>query len=285
MKVVKWILGVLGAIVILLAIAAFVVKSKGEAKLAMKYPMEYDEAVISSDSASLALGKYLAESHGCQKCHGMDYSGTTVIDAPPFLVNASNLTAGKGGVGSQFTDGDWLRAVRHGVGGDGRGLLVMPSEAYYHLNDQEVGALIAYLKQVNPVDNELARSEFRILGKLIVGMSDDMKLAPDMMLGTPRLQTREKGPTVEWGEYRASVLCQVCHGVGLTGGQPPDPESPPAPDLRTTQSWGLEGFMRALREGVTPSNKELNPEMMPWEATSHLDDIEIEALYKYISTL
>lgn len=65
MKVVKWILAVLGAIVILLAIAAFVIKSKGEAKLAATYPMEYDEAVISADSASIALGKYLAESHGC----------------------------------------------------------------------------------------------------------------------------------------------------------------------------------------------------------------------------
>ncbi len=105
------------------------------------------------------------------------------------------------------------------------------------------------------------------------------------MMGTPRLDMPEKGPTVEWGEYRASVLCQVCHGAGLTGSQPPDPDSPPAPDLRTTQSWGLDGFIHTIREGVTPSNRELNPAFMPWHEIRNLDDIELEALYAYISTL
>jgi hypothetical protein len=43
----------------------------------------------------------------------------------------------------------------------------------------------------------LARSEFRLLGKIIMGMSDDMKLAPDAMLGTSRLELPEKAATVE----------------------------------------------------------------------------------------
>ena len=94
----------------------------------------------------------------------------------------------------------------------------------------------------------------------------------------------EKGATVEWGEYRASVLCQVCHGKGLTGNQPPDPDSPFAPDLRIAQSWGLDAFTRALREGETPS-RQLNGAFMPWPEIGHLDDTEIEALYAYIKTL
>ncbi len=118
-----------------------------------------------------------------------------------------------------------------------------------------------------------------------MGMSDDMKLAPDAMLGPSRLEMPEKAATVEWGEYRASVLCQVCHGVGLLGNQPPDPASPPAPDLRTTQSWGLDGFIKTIREGVTPSDRHLDAAFMPWKQIGHLDDVELEALYKYIGTL
>jgi len=187
-------------------------------------------------------------------------------------------------VGPPFSDADWLRAIRHGVGQDGRGLVVMPSEAYYFMSDVEVGALVAYLKQVPAVDHELPRTKFKTLGKFIAGVSDDFKLTPDAMLDSPRIPMPEKGPTVEWGEYRASVLCQVCHGKGLTGNQPPDPDSPFAPDLRIAQSWGLDAFTRALREGETPS-RQLNGAFMPWPEIGHLDDTEIEALYAYIKTL
>ena len=285
MKIFKWILGIIGVILVLIAVLAFFAISKGEAKLATRYSMEYDDVMIPSDSSSIMLGKYIAESHGCQGCHNSDYSGELVADVPPFTFAPPNLTRGVGGIGGTFSDADWLRAIRHGVGVDGRGLAIMPSEAYYFMSDQEVGALIAYLKQVPPVDHELPPTKFKTLGKIIMGVSDDMKLAPDAMLGTPRLEMPERGPTVEWGEYRASVLCQVCHGAGLTGSQPPDPASPFAPDLRTTQSWGLDGFMRTLREGVTPSNRQINDEFMPWSKIGNLDDTEIEALYAYISTL
>ncbi len=285
MKIFKWILGALALVLIVGAAFATFNISKGNDKLAKVYSLDYDDAPIVSDSASLAMGKYLAESHGCQHCHGQSYEGSVLVDAPPFVVVPSNLTSGKGGVGASFSDGDWLRAIRHGVRPDGSGLMVMPSEAYYHMSDTEVGALVAYLKSVPPVDNELPKTEFKLLGKFILGSSDDMKLTPDMMMGTPRLDMPEKGPTVEWGKYRASVICQVCHSATLTGGQPPDPDSPFAPDLRATQSWGLDGFINTIRERVTPSGRALDDKFMPWTSFRNLDDTELEALYAYISTI
>jgi mono/diheme cytochrome c family protein len=285
MKASKWIGGVVLLVLVVAGTFALVTISKGEAKLAVVFPMDYDDVMIPSDSASVEMGRYLAESHGCQGCHSPDYSGSIMADEAPFRFVPSNLTRGAGGVGSSFSDADWLRAIRHGVGQDGRGLVVMPSEAYYFMSDQEVGALIAYLKQVPPVDNELPKTEFRALGKFIMGVSDDMKLAPDAMLGGKRLEMPEKGPTAEWGEYRASVLCQVCHGQGLTGAQPPDPASPPAPDLRIVKSWGVDGFISTIRNGVNPSGKSIDAKFMPWEKVRHLDDTELQALYAYISTL
>jgi len=285
MKVLKWVLGSLGVILILIAIFAFVTITKGEAKVAVQYSLEYDDALIPSDSASIALGRYIAESHACQACHKSDFSGEIMVDAPPFTIVPSNLTRGVGGVGASFSDADWLRAIRHGVGQDGRGLLIMPSEAYHNMSDEEVGALIAYLKQVPPVNNELPKTTFKALGKFIMGISEDMKLAPDLLPLEPRMVMPELGPTAEWGKYRASVFCQVCHGNDLLGAQSPDPAAPFAPDLRATQSWGLDGFKKSLREGVTPSNRKIADEFMPWSSIGNLSDVEIEALYAYISTL
>jgi len=62
------------------------------------------------------------------------------------MVAAPNLTTGKGGIGSIYSDADWEKALRHGVGSDQRGLMFMPSQAYYHFSDAGLGALIAYLK-------------------------------------------------------------------------------------------------------------------------------------------
>jgi hypothetical protein len=56
-------------------------------------------------------------------------------------------------------------------------------------------------------------------------------------------------------------------------------------DLRTTQSWGLDGFIKTIREGVTPSDRHLDAAFMPWKQIGHLDDVQLKALYKYIATL
>ena len=43
-----------------------------------------------------------------------------------------------------------MRAIRHGVKPDGRAALVMPSEDYNRLSDDDLGALIAHLRQMPP---------------------------------------------------------------------------------------------------------------------------------------
>ncbi len=100
--------------------------------------------------------------------------------------------------------------------------MIMPSEAYYFLNDEETGALVAYLKSLPAVDNELPAFELRPLGKLIMGMDENMSAAPAMMPDRERITGVERGPTAEWGHYRASVVCMVCHGGNLQGALPSD---------------------------------------------------------------
>lgn len=76
---------------------------------------------------------------------------------------APNLTAGKGGIGATYTDADWERAIRHGIGGDNRVLAIMPSNYFSHYSDADLAAVIAYLKTFPPVDSDFlhARLVFR----------------------------------------------------------------------------------------------------------------------------
>lgn len=272
-------------VVIGIAIFAFVTINSGGDRLAIVYALDYDPADIPSDSASIAHGEYIAMTHGCTDCHTSNFSGQVMADAPPFRMVASNLTPGAGGVGASYSDADWLRAIRHGVRPDGRGLFVMPSSQYYYLSDEEAGDLVAFLKTLEPVDNELPPTEFKPLGRFIAGMDENFRLEPDMMMGVPRVpMPAVAGPTVEWGRYRASTICTVCHGTDLTGGQPPNPDAPPAPDLRVPASWELQAFKTAMRTGKTPDGRQLDPEM-PYKVFVNMTDVELEALHAYLKTL
>ena len=241
---------------------------------------------VRTDSVTLARGEHLVAINGCTDCHGENLGGAVMVDEPPFRVTASNLTSGAGGIGSEYTAADFDRAIRHGVRKDGRSLLIMPSAAFHGLSNEDAAAIIAYLQQVPPVDNELPATEIRTPGRILVAaaMIDpafEVRTEPARSAPAP-----PAGPTAEYGEYLASITCQYCHGADLRGGQPPMPDAPPAPDLAASGQWNLDDFKHALRTGERPGGKAaMNPEFMPYVITSHMTDAELEALHGYLATL
>ena len=128
-----------GAIALILLVAAaaiaFVVAWQlGERKLERKLEVRVVPVPYTKDRAALKQGKYLFETRGCAECHGSDGRGVVFIDSPGGMrVKSPNITSGPGGVVSGYSEGDWVRAIRHGVAPSGRALLVMPSEDYNRL--------------------------------------------------------------------------------------------------------------------------------------------------------
>ena len=103
------------------------------------------------EQKSIPRGEHIATIRMCGHCHTETLSGQ--FDTVPGLITLSfpNLTAGAGGVGSTNTDEDWVHSIRHGVGYGGRGLALMPARFFYYLSDEDLGALIAYLKSLPPI--------------------------------------------------------------------------------------------------------------------------------------
>lgn len=273
-------LGVLVGLLLLAGVGAYAV---GNAKVDRTYDVRTARLAVAGDSATVARGAHLVAINGCRDCHGEDLGGQVFADAPPFRVVAANLTRGKGGIGAHYTAEDFDRTVRHGVKPDGRSVVIMPSAAFHSLSDADMAAMIAYLQQVPPVDNELPKTEVRLLGRLLSAGPFDP--AFEVNTAPARADAPAVGPTSEYGAYLAAT-CAYCHGASLEGMErPPNPTSPPALPLAAAGRWTLDEFKQTLRTGVTPSGRRLDPKFMPWTFTAHMTDVELEALHAYIGSV
>jgi len=213
---------------------------------------------------------------------------TYSLDDPLFGTLApSNLTSGRGGVGGEYTDSLWVRAIRNGINKDGNPMAIMPSNYFYKFSDDDVGAIVAYLKTVPPVDNEQKETNLGPLGRILILVEKDILPAQVIDHAAPRPVSVPPGVTKEYGEYLETV-CAACHGEHLWGGAVPG-ESPSAPKAANLTTLGQSGsereFVQVLRTGATPYGKQLDPEIMPWNRFSLLDDNELQAIWLFIRSL
>jgi cytochrome c553 len=288
-RALKWLGYIAGTIVVLLVVALSVIYAVGSSKLSKSYPMAVEPLAIPTDSASLARGKHLAEAIGkCQTCHGDDYSGKIMFDNPAFGSLASaNLTSGKGGVGTTFTNDDYVRAIRHGVGKDGKTLMFMPAEAFANLDDPDLGAIIAYIKSLPPAPTTVTAK--RTAGPIAraLGLFTTFPLyAASRVPNITQRPVVPVGATKEYGEYISRAGgCTSCHGAALSGGAKIEGVTAlnltPGGDLG---SWTEADFTKALRSGVRPDGRILSA-VMPWPYTKNMTDEEIQALWIYIHSI
>jgi mono/diheme cytochrome c family protein len=263
----------------------------GTAKLNQKYSIAEPAIVIPTDAASIARGDHLVSAiTKCSDCHGAGLAGRVFLEAPPFRIIAPNLTRGSGGVGATFTDADYVRAIRDGVGPDGLGLIVMPSFSYQYLSDADLADVIAYVKSRPAVDSHLPDTDIRPLGRILIGLG---QLPPpdagSIDHSMAHVATMSSAATVEYGHYIAQTGgCIGCHGAGLSGGAVPGvpPSFPHAQNITPTGigQWSDADIVRALRVGKRPDGSTIS-RFMPWPATAKMTDQEMTALVMYLRTV
>ncbi len=288
-KVLKWIGIILGGLVALLALGLVVLYVIGGAKANKKYEVPVETVSIPTDAKAVQRGKHIATIHICTRCHTENLGGEISFVVPGMLsIPTPNLTSGAGGVGGFYTDEDWVRAIRHGVGHDGRALFIMPSKTFHYLNDQDLGALIAYLKSMPSVDNELPGRRIEPLGRLMMAAGMFPPLPVDQIDHTsPPPAGPKPGVTVAYGQYLSST-CTECHGANLNGApfgppgkQVPTPNLTPGGELA---AWSEDDFFTTMRTGLTPSGHQLDEEM-PWKYYGQMTDDELRPLWMYLQSL
>ena len=161
---------VLGSSLGIVLLAGIVLYLMGNARLNRVYDFPASNIDVPQDAASIEHGKHRAQIL-CQGCHGEDLSGIDnwFTAGPLGTIDAANLTAGEGGVGNEVTTEDYVRAIRHGIGRDGKPIFMMAVPSTAHLSDEDLGAIIAYLKTVPAVDHGLDGERFTPLAKILLG--------------------------------------------------------------------------------------------------------------------
>ena len=288
---------VLGGLLALVFLAALGLYIAGGARLSRAYEIQAEAVAIPSDQSAIARGRHLAEAvTACQACHGEDLEGDVLFEEPGIAaVYAPNLTSGQGGVGAAYSDADYVRAIRHGVNPESRGLMIMHSDLFHNLSEEDLGAVIAYVKSVPPVDNEMPVTSVRPLGRVFLALGmfdiDEAPLIPAEVIdhAAPFAQAPPHGPTVEYGRYLASItLCSLCHGADMRGGPAMEEGAPPGPDIIAFAGpggWTEEQFVTTIRTGVTPYGKSLNPEWMPWDIFMKMTGEELVAIWRHVQSL
>ena len=255
----------------------------------------------------LARGRYLVNGIAqCFACHGpfesnapgwppvrgKEGSGLENFSSETPGVVAANLTPDREtGIGN-WTDDMLARAIREGVGHDGRLLhpTVMPYEFYRSMSDQDLASVIVYLRSIPPIRNALpaSRASHSIVAPYAIPI-----YAP---VPTPDLSTPAKR-----GAYLVQLgACQWCHtlrdanrkplpGLEFAGGDlimEPDYQVTSAnltPDPSGISYYDEAVFLNLMRTGKV-STREIRP-IMPWWFFGQMDDDDLRAIFAYLRTI
>lgn len=288
-KILKGIGIFLGSVLGLALLAFLIYYVYGYSQFHKTYDITPEKITVSTDEASIARGKLLVRFVRCTECHQEDLSGVVWIDQ--FMMGhwgPSNLTPGKGSSIANYTDEDFVRAIRHGINPDGKPLVYMPAQFYIPMGEQDLADIIAYIRSLPPVDTERGQNT---TGPILwyYALTDPTGAGlPVKQIdhSEPFPQVPERGATIEYGSYMAEP-CRNCHGEDLAGRERLERLGVPSPNITPIglETWSEEDFFTAMKTGLTPDGRTLSPDTMPWEVVGQFGDDEIQAIWLYIQSV
>lgn len=292
----KWIGSVLAGLLTLIPSALLVLALVGYGKLNESFNNPVENIQIARTPAQIARGEKLA--NVCASCHSpgnqppLSGSNMTKFDFPPMgTLFAPNLTS-SGNI-NDWTDGEVIRAIREGVHKDGRSLLVMPSDEYRNFSDEDVQALVAFLRSQPATGVPTPKNSFNVLGAIFTNLVDFR--TAQQPVGQV---TAPQAGTVEYGKYLVDIIgCRSCHGSELQGrvenGQPGPPAGPNL--TRIIPQWTEEEFMVFFNTGTMPGGGKVptltlssgfSEPRMNWPMVRAVTtDDELKAMYAYLHGL
>lgn len=302
-KFFKW------TVIILLFIAA-VLFITIELRQNRKFNAPFPAIKALTDSVVIARGKSIVYGPAhCANCHapkemeeqvnlGMEaaLSGGQVFDLPIGKIYAKNITPDITGIG-HMTDAEFARSLRYGVRADGRALFdFMP---FHNTSDEDITAIISYLRHQPAVKNEVAENKLNLLGKAVSAFL----LKPAGPIGEPPVSIK-RDTTALYGQYLANSVanCRGCHtnrdmmtgaftGEDFAGGLKMESVTDTGTYSLTTpnltphstgiiKEWTQKQFIDRFRLGrLIPQSH------MPWGPFSRMSDDELKAIYNFLQTV
>jgi mono/diheme cytochrome c family protein len=251
----------------------------------------------------IARGKALTEAGDCASCHTADparpFAGGKRIDTPFGGIYAPNLTPDREtGLGT-WSDDDFYRALRFGVGRDGsRYYPAFPYPNFTKLTRQDIFAIRAYLATLAPVRNEPRAAELRFPFNYRFVMR-----GWNWMFFKPGILMPDQQKSAEWNRGRYLVEgvahCGVCHtpknvlgadkrGQAFGGGRVARMFAPRLDGAERSglKTWSVEDITEYLQSGRNARSHagELMSEVVV-NSTSKMSDADVRAIAVYLKDL
>jgi mono/diheme cytochrome c family protein len=284
-----WTAAGVAGLLVLAAGAAALGYQMAARKMMRKVEVAVQPVAHTTEAGALERGKYLFESRGCADCHGANGGGREFVnDGKGVRLAGPNITPG--GVTALYQPQDWVRTVRHGVKPNGQPAMIMPSEDYNRLTNQDLASLVAYVRGLPPLAGGAAVLELPIPVRVLYGFGAIKDAAARIDHSRPPAQPVPEAVDAQHGAYVAN-MCLGCHGEHLSGGKIPGgpPDWPPAANLTPGEGTAMSRypdaaqFVSMLRNGKRPDGKPIK--VMPFESLAKLNDVDARALYEYLKTL
>ena len=286
----KQILKILGSLLAIVLIAITILTIVGGEIAGKTYFYTAPFYEVPTNPATLARGEHLVKHvAGCTNCHGENLAGASFMNAGIIAkIPAPNLTKGIGGVGNRYTPDLYARLLRHGVKADGTGAMLMPIADYQQMSQQDMAAIIAYVRSVPRVEGIWSQQKIGVLGRILLAVGRFPPPAPKGLNHTDPfpITPPPEGATVAYGAYLGSIACTGCHGKDLSGGAiaggDPNDLVPPSLIDGSLAGWDANTFALFLRTGVTPTGQQVANADMPWQSLAGLSDDEVLAIWLWV---
>ena len=259
------------------------------------------------DQAAIERGAYIFAAGGCETCHtdkkngGAPLAGGRALATPFGTFYGHNITPDpETGIG-KWSEAQFHRALREGIGDDGRYLYpVFPFDSFTGMSDRDISDLYAYLMAQKPVSQPNKPHEV----KFPFGFRPLLVLWRTLFF-TPGPLVPVAGQSDEWnrGRYLAEAVvhCEECHTPrnflgGLDharafAGNPEGPDGQKAPNITPDVETGigklrLDEIIDVLTTGMTPNGDSVGSGMADVvDGTGKLTDADRHAIAVYIKSL
>jgi mono/diheme cytochrome c family protein len=254
-----------------------------------KVDVQVKPVAYSNEAQAIERGKYLFESRGCAECHGANGGGREFVnDGKGVRLAGPNISPA--GVTAAYKPEDWVRTIRHGVKPNGQPAMIMPSEDYNRLTDQDLASLVSYVRSMPPAQGGAAVIEFPIPVRVLYGFGAIKDAAEKIDHSLPPAQPVPEAVNAQHGAYVAN-MCIGCHGEHLSGGKIPGgpPAWPPAANITPGEGSAMSRyptagqFVTMLRSGKRPDGTPIK--VMPFESLAKLSDVDAQAVYEFLKTV
>lgn len=256
----------------------------------------------SAAETPLARGTYLVTGlAACGNCHtpqgpqgpiaGMELAGGVQFDEDFGTAFSANITPdAETGIG-KWTDAQIITAIREGKRPDGTTIgPPMPFQLYRHMADDDVKAIVAYLRTVKPVRNKAAKSRYKF------------PLPPAYGPPVTTVAAVPRTDKVAYGAYLSGPIahCIECHSTPGKNGAPDVVNMVGAGGMAFHGPWGVTyganitpngigkwsdaEIKRAITTGVRPDGVRLRPPM-PIAWYKNVADDDLNAIVAYLRTL